>query len=132
MDQRLAWQRPDVAFFAAGACHVLAWTCRAVHADRDVGITALRFADDGRVWHTYATWQDWAFDASGWNPEADLIAANERFEHRKLATVSVSHDLGEFCRVHQHRMPQDYWSDPMPRARAYVARHTPPWARRAG
>jgi hypothetical protein len=39
-DQQVSWERPDKAFFAAGACHVLAWACLEVHADRSLRLAA--------------------------------------------------------------------------------------------
>ncbi|MBU8856443.1 MULTISPECIES: hypothetical protein [unclassified Micromonospora] len=42
-DQRLAWERADQPFFA-GACHILAWVCRATYPARPVGLAGLRFA----------------------------------------------------------------------------------------
>ena len=34
-DQRIAWDRTDEAFFAAGACHVLAYRCAATQPTAD-------------------------------------------------------------------------------------------------
>ncbi|MFI5834702.1 hypothetical protein ACIA5A_13600 [Micromonospora sp. NPDC051300] len=127
-DQRVAWDRTDQAFFAAGACHILAWVCRDAYPDRPIGLTGLRFADDPQVWHVYATWAGWTFDHSGWHPEPRLLAANRAFESRPVEAVALADDLAEFCAAHHSRMPHQYWGDPLPRARAYLARHTPPWA----
>lgn len=124
-DQRLAWERSDEAFFASGACHVLAWTC--LYRDHGVGLAALRDVGELQVWHTWAVWEGWAFDASGWNPEVELLDANQRFEARVLERVSLPADLATFCVTQRHRMLGDYWGDPVPRAVAHVARFTPPW-----
>ena len=86
-DQRVAWERPDQAFFAAGACHVLAWACRDAYPDRLIGIEAVRFVGEQQVFHTYATWNGWTFDHSGWNPEPQLFAANTDFEGHPLERV---------------------------------------------
>jgi hypothetical protein len=83
-DQRVAWKRTDQAFFAAGACHVLAWVCREAFPARSIGIAAVRFESEQQVFHTYATWNGWAFDHSGWNPEPELLAVNTDFEGRPL------------------------------------------------
>lgn len=126
-DQRLSWERPDQAFFAAGACHVLAWVCREAYPDEPVGIAALRLQGERQVFHTYATWDGWAFDHAGWHPEPDLLAVNRAFERRPLERVEITVGLADFCEEHHHRMPDQYWQDPLPRARSYVARHVPPW-----
>ncbi|WP_349880933.1 hypothetical protein ABIH81_15570 [Micromonospora sp. HUAS YX12] len=126
-DQRLAWDRADQQFFAAGACHILAWVCRDTYPDRSIGLVGLRFAGQRQVFHVYATWAGWAFDHAGWNPEADLLAANREFERRPLDRIAITDDLATFCREHFSRMPHQYWGDPLPRARDYVKRHAPPW-----
>ena len=127
-DQRVSWERTDQAFFAAGACHLLAWACRDAYAGRPIGIAAVRFKGEQQVVHTFATWEDWAFDHSGWNPESQLLAVNTDFEGHPLERVEVTVSLAEFCEQHYHRMPDQYWCDPSERARQYVDRHQPPWS----
>jgi hypothetical protein len=127
-DQRVAWERTDQAFFAAGACHVLAWACRDAYADRSIGVEAVRFAGEQQVFHTYATWNGWTFDHSGWLPEPQLFTANTDFEGHPLERVEIAVGLAQFCEQHNHRMPHQYWRDPRQRARDYVGRHQPPWA----
>ncbi|PWU47720.1 hypothetical protein DLJ46_13985 [Micromonospora globispora] len=129
-DQRVAWERTDQAFFAAGACHILAWVCRDSYPDRPIEIAAVRLAGERQVFHAYTVWDGWAFDHSGWNPEPELLAINTDFEGQPLQRVKIIHSLAEFCETHHHRMPDQYWHDPLPRARDYVGRYSPPWARR--
>ena len=126
-DQRVAWERTDQAFFAAGACHVLAWTCRESYPHQEIGVAALRFVGEPHAFHVFATWRDWAYDHAGWNPEADLLAVNAHFERRPIERLTITTGLARFCAEHASRMPDQYWRDPLPRARAYVARHAPPW-----
>ncbi len=131
-DDRISWARADQAFFASGACHVLAWVCRDLYPGRPVGLAAVRVAGDQQVIHTYATWGGWAFDHAGWNAESDLLAANAAFEGRELERIELTSTLAEFCKRHDHRMPDQYWNDPLPRAREYVGRYLPPWVTGAG
>ncbi len=126
-DQQIAWERPDQAFFAAGACHLLAWVCRDVYPDHGIQLVGMRLGGDPQVSHTYAIWRGWAFDHSGWNAEKDLLEVNAAFEGRPLELILLSAGLGEFCRRHNHRLPDQYWQDPIPRARSYLSRHPPPW-----
>lgn len=126
-DQRVSWERSDQAFFASGACHILAWTCRRWHCDRTIRIAGMRFGGEPRAFHVYATWETWAFDHSGWNAETDLLTVNADFEGRLVERFEISSTLADFCAGHHHRMPGEYWHDPVPRASAYVDRHTPPW-----
>lgn len=129
-DQQRSWQRPDRAFFAAGACHILAWTCRELYPDEPIGIAAVRAADEQQVFHTFATWNDWAFDHSGWHPAKDVVSVNQDFVGYPLVRVEITADLAEFCREHHHRMPHQYYADPWLRALDYVRRFEPPWFRR--
>ena len=77
--------------------------------------------------HVYALGDGWAFDFSGWNCEPELLRVNADFEGRALERVAISVSLAEFCRDHLHRLPHQYWDDPVPRARDYVSRYQPPW-----
>jgi hypothetical protein len=66
-----------------------AWVCREAHPERSIGITGLRFPVEQQVFHVYATWNDWAFDHSGWSPESLLFMVNEDFEGRPLERVTA-------------------------------------------
>lgn len=91
-DQRLSWERTDRAFFAAGACHILA------------GVPYLRDL------------ADWAFDHCGWHRADDLVEVNEDFVGQPLVRLEITTDRAEFCHRHYHRMPHQYHRDPWPRA----------------
>lgn len=123
-------ERGDQAFFASGVCHILAWTCRRVYQDRSIRLAAMRFEGERRVFHVYATWETWSFDHAGWNAESDLLTANTDFEGRAVERIEISSTLTEVCAESYHRMPDQYWRDPLPRAIKYVDRHSPPWAPR--
>lgn len=127
-DQLLSWRRPDRAFFAAGACHILAWTCRELYPDQSIGIAAIRATDEEQVFHTFATWNDWAFDHCGWHSSDALVRVNQDSVGYPLVRVEITSDLDSFCDQHYHRMPHQYHDDPRPRARAYVRRFDPPWS----
>ncbi|MEV4622240.1 hypothetical protein AB0J74_26450 [Asanoa sp. NPDC049573] len=72
--------------------------------------------------------------------EASLIRAAGEFRRTPLErsdqrvswqrpdqAVPITVGLAAFCAGHVHRMPHGYWDDPLPRARAYLRRRTPPW-----
>jgi hypothetical protein len=84
-------------------------------------------ATSWQVFHTFATWQDWAFDHCGWHRADDLVKVNEDFVGQPLVRLQITTDLAEFCHRHYHRMPHQYHRDPWPRARDYVRRFDPPW-----
>jgi len=97
------------------------------YPDRLIGLAAMLCGDERHVLHVYATWNRWAFDHSGWNRESQLLAANEDFEGRTVGRVEITVSLAEFCKTRIHRMPHQYWRDPLSRAREYVNQHVPPW-----
>jgi hypothetical protein len=105
----------------------LAWVCRDSYADRPVELAAMVFAGERQPFHVYAAWDGWVFDHSGWHRESDLIAVNADFERRAVRSVAITVSLAEFCKTYGHRMPYQYWYDPISRARRYVSRYTSPW-----
>lgn len=104
--------------------------CRDSHPDQSIGLAAMLRADERHIVHVYATWSHWAFDYSGWNRESQLLAVNAEFEGLALQRIEITAGLAEFCATHLHRMPHQYWQDPLPRTRDYVNRHAPPWRSR--
>ena len=120
-DQELAWRRPDQAFFAAGACHILAWEFVARHPS--YRIAGLRKVGEKSPSHVIATDGTWAFDHDGWTREAEILAATAAYESDGgWELLPITTDLAGFCADHWHRMPKNYHEDPRPRARAYLAR----------
>lgn len=49
------------------------------------------------VFHTYATWEGWAFDHSGWNPEPELVAVNADFGGSPVERIQVTSNIADFC-----------------------------------
>jgi sugar phosphate isomerase/epimerase len=109
------------------ACDFLACACREHDAEQKIHVRALRLDGDPYVFHTYATWGAFASDASGWNLEDDLMSANTELEGRAVERCDVMVGLTEFCDANWHRLPDQYWRDPRPRAARYVSLHAPPW-----
>ena len=121
-DQELAWQRPDQAFFAAGACHILAWEFVARHPSYRVA--GLRKVGEKNPSHVIATDGTWAFDHDGWTPEAELLAATAEYEpETRWELMPITTGLAGFCADHRHRLPEQFHADPRPRARAYLDRY---------
>jgi hypothetical protein len=125
-DQVLAWQRSDRAFFAAGACHILAFEFLSLERFTGFQVVGLRRPSFISFDHIYASDGTWAFDFCGWTREADLIASTLAFETRltpavRLDRVVIDDSLADLCATHRHRPPQDFSADPRPRARAYLA-----------
>jgi hypothetical protein len=127
-DQRVSWERTDQAFFAAGACHILAWTCRDAYLGRGIGLTAMIMQGAEDPFHVYATAGAWAFDASGWHPEEELLRVNVAFEGVPIERREITVSLDEFCANNRHRRPDQFWRDPTARARRYLDGFPPPWS----
>jgi len=126
-DPELAWQRTDEAFFASGACHILAFTFRDQHPDHDLVLRLIEPAAGFTGSHVYVVDGDWAFDFNGWTPEAELLAVTEAaWTDAQPGWAYEQHDLDgdldAFCAGGLRRAPRFFAHDPRPRASAYLAR----------
>lgn len=126
-DQDLSWQRCDERFFAAGACHILAWTFLRTHPNAGFRAVGLRLAGEQYAWHVYVTDDVWAFDYYGWTPEQELLEVTQAEkagtgDKRPLQRVELPSDLTVFCREHFHYEPHEFAELPWARAQAYLAR----------
>ncbi|GGF46989.1 hypothetical protein GCM10011519_21250 [Marmoricola endophyticus] len=121
-DEHLSWLRPDRAFFASGACHVLTWACRRASPELDVEINAMVRPGDPQVFHVFASVDEWAFDHCGWHRIAELEHVNAVFEGCAVESVRIASTFEVFCREHRHRPLSAFWSDPTARANRYVER----------
>ncbi|MFI9537874.1 hypothetical protein ACIG56_32110 [Nocardia fusca] len=125
-DQRLSWNRDDQWFFAAGACHILAYAFLEVHPEgwKAVALWPEDGLDPG---HIYATDGIWAFDHCGWTPETELLRTSRAAEpHAHYHCRLLSMDLDELCARHWHRTRTEFAHDPWPRAQDYLTRFTDP------
>jgi hypothetical protein len=126
-DQSLSWQRSDEAFFAAGACHILAFRFLFRHPGEGFRLVYLRPERNGIGHHVYATDGTWAFDFNGWTREETLLVESTRACRRKDPSWScrrhvIAQTLEEFCRDFGFRRPDQYVLDPTARADAYLDR----------
>jgi hypothetical protein len=120
-DQELAWRRADQAFFAAGACHIVAWEFVARHPSHR--LVGLRKVGEPNPSHVIATDGTWAFDHDGWTLETELLAETAAYEPATAwELLPITTDLATFCSNHRHRAPEYFHQDPRPRARAYIDR----------
>src|SRR3954469_6792468 len=74
----MAWNRPDKAFFAAGACHILGHLFTQLHRGHHFTLVHIKphpsLHDRGD--HMYAPDGTWAFDFNGWTLETELLKAH--------------------------------------------------------
>ncbi|MEO3754734.1 hypothetical protein [Streptomyces sp. B6B3] len=125
-DQLLSWRREDTAFFAAGACHILAFAFLEAHPAAaaagfgPVGLWARGARDPS---HVFVSDGAWAFDHDGWTPTSELLAVTRAAEPEAgYTTRPIVLDLDAFCAGHWHRPRHLFAHDPWPRALRYVAR----------
>ena len=120
-DQEASWNRPDDAFFAAGACHVLAFTLLERHPQEDYTAIYIRPRGDQLGSHVYVSAGAWAFDFNGWTMERRFLAetaaeCRRRWPDWDYDAVPVVDSLEGFCRTWNHRLPSGYAGDVVARA----------------
>ena len=108
-DQGLSWARPDQAFFAAGACHILAWQFLARHQESGFEIIGIRSPGERQPGHYYVSDGEWAFDHCGWTREQALLTETRRAEAvGTLHRESVHLTLDELCASYWMRPPDAF------------------------
>ena len=130
-DQLLSWQRSDKAFFAAGACHVLAWAFLQRYPAAGFAPVGLQESGEPVVSHVYVGDGRRAFDHDGWTLEDELLtvtraATASQTPGTLVERLALPGELTAFCARHNSRLPSQYAFDPWPRALAYIARFEPP------
>lgn len=134
-DPMKSWQRPDDKFFAAGACHVLAFRFIQRNPAAPARIMHIRPTGGPLGSHLYVSWDRWGFDFNGWTPE-DLLLSSSTAECRRrwpgwnFELLEVDDDIGNFCARWNHRTPHQFPFDVEARADRYLDRlpTTPPEA----
>lgn len=128
-DPERRWALPDRIFFGHGACHILA----GVYLDDPPlpGFFAERVIprDDRPGGHAYVTDGTIAFDHHGYAARDRLLAHHERgwrsrYEDWRCDVIPVDFRLLDTIALNARRMrgPDQYLHDPVPRARAFIAR----------
>lgn len=127
-DQSLSWQRGDRAFFASGACHILAHVFLEQCADPGYHPYMICPSAGFRGEHVFAATKDTVFDYHGFSDrsvfEEHYFRKMKRFFRGWNATIIESEDFmtPSFFRRFNCRMPEQYFTDPRPRAAAFVQR----------
>jgi hypothetical protein len=121
-DQMLSWNRDDVRFFAAGACHIQA----------GFGTVGVWARGEAHPMHVYVTDGERAFDFDGWTPADELLAVTRAAEpDAGYEQRPIEAGLSAFCREHNHRDRPYYAFDPWERALRYIAQFPAPEEHRA-
>lgn len=131
-DQMLSWNRDDVRFFAAGACHILAFAFLEAYPEAGFRTAGVWARGEANPMHVYVTDGEWAFDFDGWTPVNEVLAVTRAaepdagYEQRPIET-----GLSSFCREHNHRERHCYAFDPWERAQRYISQFPTPEDHRA-
>ncbi|WP_327146818.1 hypothetical protein [Nocardia sp. NBC_01327] len=130
-DERLAWDRDDQYFFAAGACHVLAYAFLSCH--NGFGAMGLWPTGAENPGHVYASNGVWAFDHSGWTPEPELLLTSRAAEPRPdYQARPIDLALDELCARYWMRGRREFAHDPWQRAHDYISRFPDPRSQHPG
>lgn len=130
-DMFLAWDRTDKAFFASGACHILAHQFTWMHQYEGFELIHINPKNkDHGGHHMFASDGKWAFDFNGWTLEEELLreykkAYKEKFAGWEYDRVVVPLDwklFGEYLLAHHHRPPEYFPYLPWERAYNYIKR----------
>jgi hypothetical protein len=131
-EQLLSWNRDDVRFFAAGACHILAFAFLETYPEAGFRIAGVWARGAAHPTHVYVTDGEWALDFDGWTPVDELLAVTRAAEpDAGYRQGSIEADLSTFCGEHDHRDRQYFAFDPWGRALRYLARFPTPEEHRA-
>lgn len=130
-NQLLSWKRPDPAFFAAGACHILAEAFLRVYPDSGNVRVGLRDTPSSVVNHMLVANEHWVFDFNGYTRVDEFTAAMEHANRERLAgwrcvLYPLIGAFDDICRREHHRLPGDFAHDPWMRADAYLRHFGPP------
>ncbi|NTX99936.1 hypothetical protein [Deinococcus sp. JMULE3] len=124
-DIHLSYARPDLRFFSAGACHVLAFAFLERYPRAGFRPRFICPAAGFHGAHVYVSDGRMAFDAQGYVAEDELLGAHRRALQAEqpewLADVTdVQVPLAEFCAGNNHRAPWDFPGNVWERALAYL------------
>ena len=125
LDQHLSWNRTDAAFFASGACHILAFAFLETYSNLGFECIYLQPKNAMPGSHMYASNGIWSFDFNGWHKESILIestikAAEILFPEWSYTRLVIHETLEDFCTKYKHRLPEQFVHNPFPRAYDYM------------
>ncbi len=129
-DPFLSWRRDDKAFFASGACHILAHMFLSLHPDEGFELIYIRPKDGLPGNHLYASNGIWAFDFNGWTHEEELLsmtrqAYQQEYEGWDFERLVIGEGLLAYIARGDHNLrPPEYFPYlPWERAYAYIQRY---------
>ncbi len=129
-DPFLSWNRDDQAFFAAGACHILAYLFVQLHPNENYQLIHIKPVKDYSGNHMYVTNGTWAFDHNGWTLENELLTItkdtfSKKYKGWDYERIIIEDDLESFCKKYYHRPPSHFAYLPWERAYNYIKKFDP-------
>lgn len=129
-DMFRSWARNDQAFFASGACHILADLFVQLHQHEGYQMVYIKPAESFPGNHVYASNGEWAFDHNGWTRESELLRTTEEayqekypgWSYKRIELEGSMTSLEDFCKANNHRLPWQFAHLPWERAYNYIAR----------
>lgn len=123
-DINKSWARSDQAFFAAGACHILAFAFIKKFPDKNFKIYYIKPIQNFSGSHVFVSDGIWAFDHNGWTKRAELIeqtkiAYQAKYSGWDFELIQI-YNLESLCRDNYHRLPEQYAELPWDRAFRYI------------
>ncbi len=130
-DALLAWERDDRAFFASGACHILAHQFLSLHLGEGYELVYIKPHGTTTGSHMYAGNGAWAFDFNGWTRETELLDVHAA-AYRNVDPdwdydrIVLTEGLPEFLKHTNELRPPEYFPElPWRRAHAYIRQFEP-------
>ncbi|HVQ44563.1 MAG TPA: hypothetical protein VMT30_06370 [Candidatus Saccharimonadia bacterium] len=126
-DPFLAWKREDRAFFAAGACHILAHMFLELHTGEGYKLIHIKPRGEQPGHHMYASNGVWVFDFNGWTREEELLevygaAYRQKHPGWEYERIVVEEGLPSYALKNNHRPPEYFPYLPWERAYTYIKR----------
>jgi hypothetical protein len=124
----VSWARADRAFFAAGACHILADLFVQLHMHEGYNMVFIKPAKGFPGSHVFASNGNWAFDHNGWTKEKELMSLTEQaytkkypgWTYQKIDIKIYMTALEDMCKENNHRLPWQFAHLPWERAYKYI------------
>ncbi|KIC48708.1 hypothetical protein [Tateyamaria sp. ANG-S1] len=130
------WQQRDRVFFGFGACHILAGVFLEEMSVEGFYGEWIEPGDGFRGTHVYATNGVLAFDFHGYSYRDNLLSRYWKWHQEQFYGWTATVIAVDFCLLdtselnkRQHRGPDQYFGDPIPRARKFINSHRMPCER---
>ncbi|MBY5933175.1 hypothetical protein KUV51_09225 [Tateyamaria omphalii] len=126
-DPEQRWQQRDRVFFGFGACHILAGVFLEETSAEGFYGEWIAPGDGFRGSHVYATNGVLAFDFHGYSYRENLLSRYWKWHQGHFSGWTATVAKVDFCLLdtfelnkRQHLGPDQYFGDPIPRARKFV------------